>query len=396
MVRIDRTQNFEKLEKALAAFRANMDFEVQLPSGLDRSGFFGIDAACCQYLLTIVRQKPDLKLRLGAATGQADFLDTVSRYLFGLGALATFARFADQKGADVSAGTILNFLNSRVAQMDAGNFRNLVKGRGLVLACMSNASTENINTLYSAPFARSLHHFEHYQRLIQTCVDACGAGKLIHARYNSTLGELVYELFRNTDEHAGFDESGNDYDAARFRAIGIAYREIPMDALGLYFGSDLGIQSYLSRLIAKSKSSNEAPGSVKLRFLELTVIDNGPGLARRWLSFQGKGGTLDKLTPQIELEAVKACFKKYNSTKSDRGAGQGLTKVAVILHKLNAFMRLRTGTLALYQGFRDEELRGQNTVINLRQYANQRRLANAVGACYTICIPLLPEAGSGK
>src|SRR5690606_15969350 len=84
----------------------------------------------------------------------------------------------------------------------------------------------------------------------------------------------------------------------------------------------------------------------KLRLLDITVVDSGPGFARRWTG-------LDKedLSLKDEINAVINCFTKHGSTESTDSSGTGLNNVLTHIKSLQGWMRLRTGRTSIERSF---------------------------------------------
>ncbi|WP_247591635.1 hypothetical protein [Ralstonia pseudosolanacearum] len=123
---------------------------------------------------------------------------------------------------------------------------------------------------------------------------------------------------------------------------------------------------------------------VQSHFLELTVLDTGPGLVRRWLSrFPEKA--LSELSIADEVEIVKRCFEMHASTKENRSSGGGLDRVVQTLTELKGFLRLRTGRICLVQDFSSDKSRA----FSPRHWDTaQEELPLTTGAVYSIIIPL--------
>ncbi len=385
MLRLEKSPTFASLETTLSSFVAAREKFIQIPGSLDRAGMFGVDAASCQLLLTLSHENPALLLRLSAAVKDVpEHIESLSRNLFGFAALTCFPKIIDAQSQLVGHSVIQRCVDRCVAAMDSGPLSELIRGRSMQFTCTSSGSREFIRRLYAVQEVRGLQPCGEFQKLTQDMVAMCGAGSALTARQVDGLGELLFELFRNTDEHGQLDEHGDQKEPPRFRSILASYREIQISDTPKYFGNELAFQSYIGRLVARAKKNK------KLRFFELSVVDNGPGLAARWLG--GNDANLSRLINSIsledELKAVHSCFAKYNTTKSDAGAGQGLTKVVNRLSSLDAFFRLRTGRLALYQSFYSKDLAAGKAAFNPVQVNSQRSLRRMAGTCYTICIPL--------
>ena len=81
-------------------------------------------------------------------------------------------------------------------------------------------------------------------------------------------------------------------------------------------------------------------------FLELSILDSGPGMAARWL-----GRPVDDIDPQQQLEAVLQCFGKGRTSTTSLGRGFGLWKVLTSLKELHGFISVRTNSIHAFKQF---------------------------------------------
>jgi hypothetical protein len=158
------------------------------------------------------------------------------------------------------------------------------------------------------------------------------------------LGSFLYEVFKNTDEHATSDEVGNKLRRS-VRGVFIRHHMVTPEALR-------GRLQGLPRLADYSERIRPAHGEgSRYQFLEASVFDSGPGFASRL-----KGRPLTQMTVDEEFEAVVACFEKNVTTKREGRYGQGLPYILDLLRAHHGFLRLRTGRLSLcIDGSRNEQ-----------------------------------------
>ncbi|MDP3857494.1 MAG: hypothetical protein Q8Q73_07015 [Stagnimonas sp.] len=150
----------------------------------------------------------------------------------------------------------------------------------------------------------------------------------------SELGALAYELFKNTDEHARKSWDGIILEKS-IRGIFSRNHLVSPETLENKVTKETAFGRYLSKLKPEKNSS-------KVRFLEISIFDSGPGYAQ----CLRKKPTTD-MTLAEEFLAVSDCFKKNISSKNDPNYGKGLPTVANILNRHNGFLKLRTGRLSL-------------------------------------------------
>lgn len=174
------------------------------------------------------------------------------------------------------------------------------------------------------------------------------------------LAHLVRELVENSDWWSRADHRGVEYDKG-VRAVTLRLRDIDDDNLHMFAGGNSHIHSYLlhnltthDRVRRDEQPSTHVGIVRKLTFIELTMVDSGPGLARRWLASRPENkqsvDNLQDVSLNDEEDAVIECFKKWRTTSGNSLRGVGLFSVASLLKRRNGFLRLRTGRLGFLFG----------------------------------------------
>ncbi|CAM2153115.1 ATP-binding protein [Pararobbsia alpina] len=173
------------------------------------------------------------------------------------------------------------------------------------------------------------------------------------------LSHLIRELVENSDWWARADHRGVEYEKG-IRAITLRVRDVDDDSLLMFAGGNTHIQTYLLYNLVNHPRvrKDDEPGSRGVRrylsFLELTMVDSGPGLALRWLASRPENkrsvDRLDDVSLEEEEDAVIECFKKWRTSSGNSLRGVGLFSVASLLQRRQGFLRLRTGRLAFLFG----------------------------------------------
>jgi hypothetical protein len=153
------------------------------------------------------------------------------------------------------------------------------------------------------------------------------------------MGTILYELFKNTHEWARTDETGNEI-AHSLRGIRF---ELHAGTRAVFlqhvFGSQV-LETYLSH-------RPFCDADTKLRFVEISVFDSGPGLASRWLR-----RPIDIHEPLIEeYQAILTCLSRHRTSGPGTHRGKGLHNVMRTLSAVGGFLRIRTGRLSLQRDF---------------------------------------------
>jgi len=193
----------------------------------------------------------------------------------------------------------------------------------------------------------------------------------------SAIGGTLYELFRNTEEHARYNERG---DRIKLSLRGIQAKLHAMDhkALQDIVSGSKPLKAYASKLETMPNSSARA------KLAEISVFDSGPGFAAKWL-----GKPLSEISTDEELHAIQNCFAKHASSKSISSAGLGLPHVVEILRRRGGFLRLRTGKQSLYYDFLNSADSVFDTFPALKFWRPELPThAPAVGSLLTILIPI--------
>ncbi|WP_206757854.1 hypothetical protein [Sphingomonas sp. CFBP 13706] len=197
----------------------------------------------------------------------------------------------------------------------------------------------------------------------------------------STLASALYELFRNTEEHARLDDRGNQLRRS-LRGIHARRHAIEPATLADIVGSFEPLAEWARRLPRPRADSRDA------QMLELSVFDSGPGFAARW-----SGRPLDLIEPPEELDAIVNCFSKRGSSKARSAAGLGLCNLVDLLRAKGGFLRLRTGRRSLYADLSRERDRAYGDPPDLRAWTTGAGdPARVAGTLVTLLLPLAPEA----
>lgn len=232
------------------------------------------------------------------------------------------------------------------------------------LVCVQGAKREFIQPLYhelnGKSVIRQLSDVRLFVQDILSQLVPVWTGKKIR-EVSEPLAQLVKELMENADWWARTDAAGNLYKRGKsFRVLSFRIVDIDEDTASVFGGANHHLHSYLQTTLLEQGELDGGISSSRQRsikrhsFLELTVVDSGPGLARRWLSTleqnQRVVDDLNEISLNDEIAAVSECFSKWATSSHNSARGIGLFSVARMLRENNGFMRLRTGRLAYLFG----------------------------------------------
>ncbi|RQM47127.1 hypothetical protein EHZ19_15855 [Paraburkholderia bannensis] len=386
MISFQQAVSLREIEAAYDA--AGSDPILRIPLALRYGGAVGVPSALMQYVATWSRLQENSALRL---YGHVDSnpMEALAQEPHGL-VSAYFAGSVEVPGREdpLSTREALSFGVGRIQAMQESQFRETMRGRGVFLCCFARAKNEYLLPFYNRAQPGALRSRADFVSLISKIITAIApaAEWKVSEEANKSIGYLIYELFKNTDEHATFDEDGRPY-VRNVRALMAKFISYDREAqLEQVVSDDAVFNKYLAEHSAAHAAAGLGGDSPLQRtsFLELTVLDTGPGLVRRWMSRYGAPSE-GALSIDEEVDIVKRCFALHQTTKDKNASGGGLTYVLKTLSELNAYLRLRTGRICLVQDF-------SNTpagVFEPMHWLEERReLSHTAGASYSIVIPM--------
>lgn len=363
------------------------DPHLRLPISMSHGGGLGVDAALAQFIVTWARAYEQSVLHLYAPVDEAIAqIPQLAKSAAGLFALIMSSEIHAEDHQVIDRREALMAIRPLIEAMFDGDIRNTSSTKGarptaINLFSVNYAKREFIKPFYFDHSSPQVQPQSWFSELIAHSSGLMTANKDRAALLKAglpELGSVLYELIDNADHHATTDVLGNKYRKA-LRGTSIKLNRISrQDALGY---SDR--EPELARFILKHFLRSEV-----LDFLEISVIDSGPGLARRWLTArEGRPvESLDQLDFDEELSATLECFKRHISSKPDpERSGIGLHTALQALNKLKAYVRVRTGRLSLNQAFQ-----GRSGIMEFEPSARgtKERLVAAEGTVFTICIPV--------
>ena len=215
--------------------------------------------------------------------------------------------------------------------------------------------------------------FKDLARVLLGTVMTSGMAGTMPQGLPDAIGDALYELFRNTHQHALTDVRG-DHLQRSIRGIHARRHSLEPDVLNDMVKGSPPLHEYSTRRRTRA-------GRRHVELVEFSVFDSGPGMAARWLGRE----TQDL---QEELQAVTDCFERHGSSQSIRGRGIGLPIVIAALRERNGFLRLRTGRQSLYADLGEEADAPFGRSPMLRAWPVGRPIARASGTLMTFLIPV--------
>lgn len=373
--------NIEDMYKYLQSAEA---VDIRLPSHLKHGGTFGITAAIVQFVASWARDSQEGKLSPYGSGGGVDSFAELLHQPHGLIASYLAPHLIAPQGVEFEKHEVLGQAIPYIEAMQSSKFRETMNGRGAILACFSGAKNEFILPLYERKNLEGVRGAGDFEKLTRKLIEVCDPSALRNMpdTFIQSLGLLIRELFENTNDHASTDEFGREYtwnypNVRGILAKYISFTPSAKDAINAF--DDVPHRLYFQKALLNATANKT------LDFIELSVIDCGPGIAKRWLAHVSPHESIENVSIDKEEALVRETFELGKTSKSINGTGVGLYTVINSLVRLKALLRLRTGRLCLYQDFSN----GKDTAFKPMHWLNDRKeLPRTVGASFSILIPL--------
>lgn len=360
---------------------------LRLPASMSNAGLFGVDAALAQLVISWARAQEQSVLCLYADAENAPMqILHLGKAAAGLAALIMASRIETEKHETIEKRSALTVIRPLIEAMYEGDLRNTSSERGarpkaINLFSINFAKMEFIKPFYYGGSSPQIHSHTSFASLLEmssALMHTKQENKTLHRGGLPALGSVLAELIANADQHSVTNVHGVKYKKG-LRGTSLKAGRVKKDDIHLVSDKEPQFAIFVMRNMVKD--------SEYLDFIEISVIDSGPGLARRWLSAKKAAPVedLSELPLAEELAATLECFKKHVTTKDSATSGMGLHNAVQALNKLKAYVRLRTGRVCFYQAFQ-----GQDQVVefNPKNWSGDRELAAAEGTVFTICIPV--------
>lgn len=383
---LEHSVNLVDLESAYKTLNENAMEGLSLPTSLIEGGVFGIEPAIVQFLATWRNTSPTAELKLPVSGDEVwAHLKKLSEQPYLVAALYFAKSITDSQGNKIPKREALSPARNWVLRM-YGEQPSLGSADEADFLCIHSAEHEFLPALYSRDangneVVKARTSFIDLLQRTLFSMDIPWESRKGESGYGESLGSLVYELIANTDEHARTDAKGQPIRQG-VRGLMLRKRSIPKkDVMERFSGSNPSLLAYLHSRLTSIPSENE-----NAEFLEISIIDSGVGLAKKWFSKEvADPQKWDEVSLPDEVRLVSECFKKHMTTKDSESAGIGLDAVLGHLKKLNAFLRIRTGRVCLFQNFSTGKEEG---FAPKHWNAKEPELAAVSGSVFTVVMPL--------
>lgn len=359
----------DSLESAYSSWDFNADPLLQMPASLPPPIPFCVEAPLLQMIASAARGEENLSVQLqGIVRGEQNFAEALTVALGNthtVCAVTMASKVIDENGENVPKQDTHVF-SRYLDAMDAYEFLDTHASTQtrVNLVCVQGARREFIQPLYHNLNGKmTVRPYPDVRLFVQDIVSQLASSWTAKAlrEVSAPLAQLVKELMENADWWARTDEEGTPYRRGKsFRVLSFRLIEIDDDNAALFGGSNHHLHSYLQTILLNHGMSDAGESSDRKRsikkntFIEFSVVDSGPGLARRWMGSRENDRrvikNLDEVSIEDEERAVVECFQKWATSSHNTLRGVGLFSVAKMLREKNGFMRMRTGRLAYLFG----------------------------------------------
>jgi hypothetical protein len=168
---------------------------------------------------------------------------------------------------------------------------------------------------------------------------------------------IIHEAFMNTDEHAVTNEKGH-YIYPNIRAVLLKFQKKTIVGFKENHKGFNGLLEYFDSNF-NLNTQNE------LFLIEISVLDSGPGLYKR---YTGNTDFPDDLNEEINI--IKDCLYRNNTSEvgSRRSVkGMGLDRILRVIDK-KGFVRIRTGRADVFRNMRKFEYEHHETAQDIQLY----------------------------
>lgn len=387
-LKLTREINVSRIEALLDKISDHPNQDIQIYESLNGASVGG-EAALLQLLISWASRSPRNRLLLQLNSQDNDFvhqIEKLSRRAFGFVAMlmANDVLTADQVSCRMEG---FRACGERVERIQKSpnleeSLENSLYGHRTFLPCVDHSTKSKISPFYysNGQFRERIE----FRLLVELLLQRRGAGDFVQNNQEIVdgLGSILFELVHNTHDWARTDL---DQCPLRKSIRGILFTKFSLPTSGIprAAGTNKGIAAYMTTLSNRNSSD-------RIRFVEMSVFDSGPGLAARWLAEP----VSDALAISKEHEACIACFGKHTTTSHESYRGLGLYDVMQTLNQLSGFLRIRTGRIAMMRDFisfpLNESERKSGPILPLAPEHEGRSngLADTVGTIITMLFPI--------
>lgn len=378
-----------EFEQHILSARQRDNTTLQVPKSISHSGELGRSVAFAQLVATWADTCTIRHVQTPLPMDNPQVLERFVSRLHGLTATYYADQIVAKDGKTNLSRYLLKAAKPRIEAMGERRFNLVAKGRLTELIFVHRANNQFHSAVYvGQPSVADLKDPQRHgelivsaqemNALIRNILRAQNVGKsdfkhlapLLDSQ-TFPLGHILHETFQNTAEHAYLDGEGR-IPKKGVRCILVAPRHCQPDLLQ----PEGFVSAEHPNLIAYFKGLRERAGlqgRSLVHFLELSVLDTGPGFAKT---------IRPSLEPTVsDASSVEECFRDHISSKPGPNSGLGLGRILSHVNSLGGFIRVRTSTTEAFFSSSEE------TDASLAPHV-VADLPEVCGTTFTIAIPL--------
>jgi hypothetical protein len=344
MIKIERSITISKLNDLYRELEVAKegDIDLYLPKLIDSLNF-GVLFSYLQFLATWVRNERSGKLHLpvGNVDEAVTYLED-HEFVYPSLVLAWEKPIVGSNGEDLKSG-LKDPSKSYFLRMD---FFEL-KGRSVPIYCFDHDKSNR---------GLSKHFYKSSRELVTE--DALGFNLFraftkvgahnekvfrdsLRKHYDSFIA-IIHELFSNTHEHAKTNQLGHNL-YPNIRAVHLKYHFNKAEVFGKIYQDFVGMVDYFN-------SEFKLNSLDQLYLVEISILDSGPGLAKR---YTGKSNY--DISVEQEVDIIKQCLYRHNTSSEGSRAevkGIGLDRVLQTIDG-KGFVRIRSGRVDIFRDMKN-------------------------------------------
>lgn len=341
----------------------------------------GGEAALIQFLITWAQRQSTVISRTFATGPQDRQIHEFSRRLYGVVTSLCSERILGRDGSDLTDEYRLRALKS-LESLQGPDPRSATRSESIDVMAADHMGRGTPAFLYrrNKDEKREFRPRNDFVRMARYLAETATAKDSLldvpASELEHPIGNILYELLKNTHDHARTDLSG-DYLPKSFRFFQANIVAQTREELRSTAQDYPPLLSFCEQLRPK-------PLGRHVFLFSLSVVDSGPGFAQSWTR-----ENLNELSDSEELSATLECFAKGKSSKPHDRFGHGLPLVRELLRSREGYLRLRTGRLSLsYNAFSDKG-DGENDIPLTPWVPQEFELAPVAGSLLTLLIPIV-------
>jgi hypothetical protein len=331
-----------KVEELLhQVIRSGVDSDLQIPIEFTYRGF-GIIPSLLQVIFTWIRISKG-KLIIPIDLEDNETIEKFINDYFGYIVVSTIWKSTEI--INTNNVSLKDQLRKHTQKMhDKIDFFEGLPNESLLIPCFDHYSKEKglshwfyINNFQYAENPSVLSNtiyriFEYLGTIYKTRINVNTAKSL------DSLQTIVWELVKNTDDHAKKDYLNQTQLSPNTRGVFFKIHRSSKDNFIEYANDHKGLESYYNAALKPTDNF----------ILEISVFDSGPGMVKRFLGSNWN----ESVTTLEEVDTIKRCLiKGVTSVTNFTGEfkGYGLHNVLQTLNIQKGFLKIRSGNVSLYR-----------------------------------------------